>query len=206
MVPFTPEMWGVLAIWMLAVMSPGPAFLVLSQLAAGRSRSTALGASLGIALVAVTFAALTMGGLAVVIAKVGWLATALRIAGAFYLIYLGLSLFRNSGAQPTEAPPTSGGRDFAAGLRTGILTAAGNPKAIAFFMSLFVVALPHDLSLAAKLQLLASGFAIEMGWYALVSAVLSTPWVRRRYARARATIERVLGTALVLAGVRISGQ
>ena len=69
-----------------------------------------------------------------------------------------------------------------------------------------MVALPHDLSLAAKLQLLASGFAIEMGWYALVSAVLSTPWVRRQYARARSTIERVLGTALVLAGVRISGQ
>jgi len=206
MVPFTPEMWGVLAIWILAVMSPGPAFLVLSQLAAGRSRSTAFGASLGIAVVAVAFAALTMCGLAVVVAEVGWLAAALRIAGAFYLIYLGLSLFRNSGAPPSEAAPAAAGRDFAAGLRTGMLTAAGNPKAIAFFLSLFVVALPHDLSLAAKLELLASGFAIEMGWYALVGAVLSTPWVRRQYARARATIERVLGSALVLAGVRMSGQ
>ena len=69
-----------------------------------------------------------------------------------------------------------------------------------------MVALPHDLSRAAKLEVLASGFAIEMGWYALVGAVLSTPWVRRQYSRARATIERVLGAALVLAGVRMSGQ
>ena len=206
MVAFTPEMFGVLAIWTLAVMSPGPAFLVLSQLAAGRSRTTAFGASLGIALVAVTFAALTMCGLAVIVAKVGWLVTALRIAGAFYLIYLGLSLFRNSGEPHAAGEPPSSARAFLAGLRTGILTAAGNPKAIAFFLSLFVVALPHDLTNAAKIELLVSGFVIEVVWYALVGTVLSTPWVRGKYARARSTIERVLGSALVLAGVRMSGQ
>ena len=206
MVPFTPEMWGVLAIWLLAVMSPGPAFLVLSQLAAGRSRATAAGASLGIAIVATTFAALTMGGLAVVVAQVGWLASALRIAGAFYLIYLGLTLFKESGGESHATREASGGRDFAAGLRTGMLTAASNPKAIAFFLSLFVVALPHDLSFAAKAELLAAGFTIEIGWYALLATVLSTPWVRLRYARARATLERILGSALVLAGVRMSSE
>ena len=206
MVPFTPEMWGVLAIWLLAVMSPGPAFLVLSQLAAGRSRATAAGASLGIAIVATTFAALTMCGLAVVVAEVGWLASALRIAGAFYLIYLGLTLFKESGGQSSAVGEASGGRDFVAGLRTGMLTAASNPKGIAFFLSLFVVALPHDLSLAAKVELLLAGFSIEMGWYALLGTVLSAPWVRLRYARARATIERVLGSALVLAGVKMSGE
>jgi hypothetical protein len=57
-------------------------FLVLSQLATARSRSSrscAFGGALGIALVAVTFTALTMGGLAVVIAEVGWLGTMLRM-------------------------------------------------------------------------------------------------------------------------------
>jgi len=206
MVPFTPEMWGVLAIWTLAIMSPGPAFLVLSQLAAGRSRSAAFGASLGIAIVAVSFAALTMGGLAVVVARVGWLASALRIAGAFYLIYLGLSIFRSSGEGESPREGVSERADFRAGVRTGMLTAASNPKAIAFFLSLFVVALPHDLSLAAKLELLAAGFVVEVAWYALVGTVLSTSWVRSRYAKARATIERVLGSALVLAGVKMSGE
>jgi len=50
------------------------------------------------------------------------------------------------------------------------------------------------------------GFSIEMGWYALLGTVLSTPWVRQRYARGRATLERILGSALVLAGVRMSGD
>jgi len=45
-----------------------------------------------------------------------------------------------------------------------------------------------------------------MCWYVVVASVLSTKWVRKQYARARATIDRVLGSALVLAGVRMSGQ
>ncbi len=206
MVPFSPEMLGVLAIWALAVVSPGPAFLVLSQVAAGRSRTAAMGVSLGIAIVAVTYAALTMYGLAVVVAQVGWLAAALRIAGALYLIYLGLSLFRAGGEAQTEPAQTQGSAHFLSGVRTGLLTAAGNPKAIAFFLSLFAAVLPHDLTPAAKIELLTAGFAIEMSWYVLVASVLSTRWVRKQYSKARATIDRVLGSALVLAGVRMSGQ
>src|SRR5262245_47456969 len=137
------DLLGVLAIWLLAVVSPGPAFLVLSQLAAGRSRAAALGAALGIALGAVLFAALTMWGLAVVVTQIAWLGTLLRVAGAVYLVYLGLGLFHAASAERSEAPaPRERGADEAAGLRIGLITALTNPKAIAFFLSLFAVALP----------------------------------------------------------------
>jgi threonine/homoserine/homoserine lactone efflux protein len=192
------------AIWLLAVVSPGPAFLVLSQLAIGRSRSAAFGASLGIALGAILFAALTLWGFTVVVTQVAWLGTALRIAGAVYLVYLGLALFHAAAEGEADAaarPATEG--DFRAGLRIGLLTALTNPKAIAFFLSLFAVALPPDMTTGAKLMLLAAGFAIELGWYFLVACVLSTGWPRRMYARARRTIDRVLGAVLLLAGVRI---
>jgi threonine efflux protein len=198
------DLAGVLAIWLLAVVSPGPAFLVLSQLAAGRSRAAGLGAALGIALGAILFATLTMWGLGVLVTKIAWLGNALRIAGAIYLIYLGLSLFHGaSQPAPESTPVAAGGKDALAGLRIGLLTALTNPKAIAFFLSLFAVALPPDLPLAAKLTLLAAGFSIELGWYVLVAFALSTGWLRTRYARARTTIDRVLGAVLLLLGVRL---
>lgn len=195
---------GVLAVWLLAVVSPGPAFLVLSQLAAGRSRAAALGAALGIALGASLFATLTLWGLAVVVTQIAWLGTALRLAGALYLVYLGLALFQSSTAEaPPAAPESRGGADFLDGLRIGTLTAITNPKAIAFFLSLFAVALPPSLTLSGKLVLLASGFLIEIGWYVAVALVLSTGRLRALYARARKGIERFLGAALVLLGVRM---
>ena len=201
---FAPHLAGLLAIWLLAVVSPGPAFLVLSQLAAGRSRAAALGAALGIATGAILFAALTLWGLGVLITQIAWLGTALRVAGAVYLIYLGLSLFHAASTEAGEAAvPVPPGRDALAGLRIGLLTALTNPKAIAFFLSLFAVALPPHLAAADKDVLLACGFAIELGWYLLVACALSTGWPRRLYARARRTIDRLLGAVLLLLGVRL---
>ena len=201
---FPPEILGVLAIWLLAVVSPGPAFLVLSQLAAGRSRAAALGAALGIALGALLFASLTMFGLAVVVTQIAWLGTALRVAGAIYLVYLGLSIFA-AAATPSVSPEEGASRagDARAGVRIGLLTALTNPKAIAFFLSLFAVALPPHLSAEGQVALLAGGFTIEIAWYVLVALTLSTQRLRALYARARKTIDRVLGSALLLLGVRL---
>lgn len=201
---FAPHLAGLLAIWMLAVVSPGPAFLVLSQLAAARSRAAALGAALGIATGAILFAALTLWGLGVLVTQIAWLGTALRIAGAVYLIYLGMAMFNAAAHEPAEsAVPVPAGRDALAGLRIGLLTALTNPKAIAFFLSLFAVALPPDLTAADKVLLLACGFAIELGWYVLVAFALSSGALRRLYRRARKPIDRVLGAALLLLGVRL---
>lgn len=201
---FAPHLAGLLAIWMLAVVSPGPAFLVLSQLAAGRSRAAALGAALGIATGAIVFAALTLWGLGVLITQIAWLGAALRVAGAIYLVYLGLSLFHAAAAEDAETrAPVPPGRDAVAGLRIGLLTALTNPKAIAFFLSLFAVALPPQLATGDKVLLLGCGFAIELGWYVLVAFALSSATLQRLYRRARKPIDRVLGAALLLLGVRL---
>jgi threonine efflux protein len=198
------ELAGLLGIWLLAVVSPGPAFLVLSQLAIGRSRSAAFGAALGIALGAILYAALTLWGFTVVVSQIAWLGTALRIAGAVYLVYLGLSLFHAAAEGDAAEPQAKSAKgDAIAGLRIGLLTALTNPKAIAFFLSLFAVALPPHLSTGDKLLLLGTGFGIELGWYVLVACTLSSGGPRRLYARARRTIDRVLGAVLLLAGVRI---
>jgi threonine/homoserine/homoserine lactone efflux protein len=195
---------GVLAIWFLAVVSPGPAFLVVSQTAAGRSRRAALGVSLGIATGAILYATLTLMGLAVMITRISWLGYALRFVGAAYLIYLGITLWRaprgDIGGEAIE------GATLAKGFRTGLLTALTNPKGIAFFLSLFAVALPHDLTATQSVLLLSSGFAIELGWYVLVSLAFSTSQLRAGYLRARKAIERVLGSALVLLGLRLGTE
>ena len=196
-----------LAIWLLAIVSPGPAFLVVSQSAVGRSRPTAFGVALGISVGTTIYAALTLWGFTTLVTQISWLGTVMRVAGALYLVYLGLSLFQGAGdaadAKPAGAPAERGRADAHAGFRLGMLTALTNPKAIAFYLSLFAVALPPSMTDGAKLALLAAGFSLEIGWYSLVAFVLSTGGPRRLYNRARRTIDRVLGAVLLLAGVRI---
>jgi threonine/homoserine/homoserine lactone efflux protein len=198
-----PEIAGLLAIWLLAIVSPGPAFLVVSQAAVGRSRPTALGVALGISVGTTIYAALTLWGFTALVTQISWMGTVMRLVGAVYLVYLGLALFHGTSApaEPELATPTSA--DARAGFRLGMLTALTNPKAIAFYLSLFAVALPPDMPHAAKVILLAAGFSLEIAWYALVALALSTGGPRRLYARAKRTIDRVLGAALLLIGVRL---
>ena len=138
-----------------------------------------------------------------VVTRIAWLGYALRFAGAAYLIYLGITLLRAQHRGGDAASKAIGGTTLAKGFRTGLLTALTNPKGIAFFLSLFAVALPHDLTNGQRAFLLSGGFVIELTWYTLVSFAFSTSALRALYLRARTLIERVLGSALVLLGLRL---
>jgi threonine/homoserine/homoserine lactone efflux protein len=85
-----------------------------------------LGAQLGLAVMI----AIVAIGLASLIAAVGWWFDWLRLAGAAYLIWLGVKLFRSSGAlgaSGTIAAPRGG---F---VWQGFLVLMSNPKALFFF-------------------------------------------------------------------------
>jgi threonine/homoserine/homoserine lactone efflux protein len=114
-------------------------------------------------------------------------------------------LWRSHGGAAAEIPAPPG-RDALHGVRVGFLTGLTNPKAIAFFLSLFAVALPPDLTASGKALLLAAGFGIELGWYVLVALALSTRRLREAYARLRTAIDRVLGSALIALGIRLGAQ
>ena len=72
------------------------------------------------------------------------LSTAVRLAGAAYLIYVGAQLlwaaWRGEASHERAATP----RSVAGALRHGLLTNLANPKALALFGSLFAVLVPSD--------------------------------------------------------------
>lgn len=98
--------FGATLIWLAAVISPGPNFLVVSRLALSRSRTSAIGATLGIAAGSVIYAALTLFGLSVLILRFAWLGDTIRVAGGAYLVWLGIQAWR---ATPEDLQPAAAG-------------------------------------------------------------------------------------------------
>ena len=97
-------------------------------------------------------------------------------------------------------------RAFRRGLRLGALVNLSNPKGIAFFVSLYAVAVPPDTAPWAKGTILAASFALEIGWYGLAIVVLSTGRARRVYDRCGAWIERAIGGLLIAFGIRLATE
>jgi threonine/homoserine/homoserine lactone efflux protein len=194
-----------LAVYLAVVVAPGPNFLVVTRLAAGRSRMAGMAAALGIAVGATTYAVATMVGLAAVLDRVGWLARGIQVAGGCYLVYLGLSAWRRRAAEANGHPVDARRRtEQVAGLRSGVLVSLSNPKAIAFFVGLYAAMIPADASAAVRLAILAGGFVIEVGWYSAVALALSLSAPRRVYRRVERVIERVVGSVLALLGARLA--
>jgi threonine/homoserine/homoserine lactone efflux protein len=187
-----------LAVSAIVVVTPGVdmALVTKNALLHGRSaaRATALGVNLGIFLWTLAAAL----GLAAVIAASAVAFTAIKLAGALYLVYLGLrALFGSHEATITPV----GGSAFRQGLASNLL----NPKIAVFFTSL----LPQfvDAAHARPQDLLLLGVLFNwlgVVWlltYAELAARGRDVLVRPRVKR---TLDRLSGVALLALGFRLA--
>ena len=197
----------VMALYVAAIITPGPSFLFMSRLSLQGRRVEGAGATVGIAFATTVYALMAMTGLAVLLDQARWLARGVQIFGGLYLIYLGIQAWRSSSDGPdTLAAKLNLGhdrRDFWSGFRLGALVAWSNPKSVLFFVSLYAAAIPIDASVATKGAILAGGTSLELLWNTMVVVVLSGQRASRVYRRATKGIERVIGTVLAYFGARL---
>ena len=188
---------------LLGCLSPGPNFLVVTSRTLNGSRQAGVLAGLGVALASLTWASLTIAGLALVLQHAAWLLTALRLTGAAYLIYIGVRTILGArrpvpaqGAAWSRTPPWQD-------VWTGFLTSMTNPKAAAFFGSLFVVTLPVGAPPWVYGLTLAIVTALSAAWHCGLALFFSLGPVQAAYRRSKATVSAVMGSVLVLLGIRL---
>jgi threonine/homoserine/homoserine lactone efflux protein len=180
---------------MLAI--PGPTILLVIGQSLGAGRGRALPLVAGVALGDLTAMTLSLAGLGALLATSATAFTVLKWAGAAYLIWLGVKLWR-APVEAAAAPPLTARRAF----RDAYVVTALNPKSIAFFVAFvpqFVTPgapfLPQAVILVASFVTLAALNALA---YALLAGRLSgavaRPAVRRGF-------NRVGGGMLIGAGV-----
>jgi threonine/homoserine/homoserine lactone efflux protein len=195
-----------LGIYAAVVVSPGPNFALISRLAIAGHRSSAIGATFGLAGAATLYAILTMTGLALVLTRIGWLASLIQIAGGCYLVYLGVKAWLASAPATSTQDRVAAPSGALRGVRMGLIVNLSNPKGIAFFIGLYAVAVPPETAGWAKLAILAGGFSLEVIWYGLVTVLLSTRPAQAAYDRFGLWIERAIGTVLAAFGLRLISE
>jgi threonine/homoserine/homoserine lactone efflux protein len=184
---------------LLAAMAvPGPALLyaLRQSVAGGFWTGTATGAGLGLMAALWTGAALL--GLNAVFALVPWAYLLLKSAGALYLIWIAIQLWRDA-RKPVADSARPGARAFLGGLLINL----ANPKSVLFAGAVLVVIFPPELSLAAKALIVANHFAVEVTVYALFAACLSSAPARAGYLRLKPLIDRAASVILGALGLRL---
>jgi threonine/homoserine/homoserine lactone efflux protein len=201
------------AIAAVVIVTPGPdtALTIRNTLVGGRRSGvfTAVGVSAGQA--AWTLA--TSAGIAALLAASRPAFTAVKLAGAAYLVYLGIqalysALARRGAAGPAVGVDSAGSRLPARpALRQGLISNLGNPKMAAFFPALLPQFAPPGRG--AFLILLALGFtfsAMTLVWLSAYAFAVAKAGNILRRARVQRGLEAVTGAALLALGLRLATE
>jgi len=190
------ELWlGFALASAIAVAIPGPVVIfVLGRAAAGGWR-TAMPTVAGVVLGDAVAMSLSLLGLGAVLAASALAFSLLKWAGAGYLIWLGVRLWRAEVAVPVEMPA---GRAF----RDAFIVTVLNPKSIGFFVAFIPQFLDGDVAYGPQALVMLVSFvaigAVNVMAYAALAARLRDQ-VRRPVVRA--WFNRAGGTALIGAGL-----
>jgi threonine/homoserine/homoserine lactone efflux protein len=186
---------------LLAVISPGPSFLITARTAVAQSRFDGFKVALGLGAGTLVWSSITILGLNVIFHAVPGLLTAMKILGALFLIWIAYQTFRHA-ADPM-ALDAAKGQAAAQPFMRGFWTQMANPKVMAFFGSIFFAMLPAQASLWMQAALIAIFTFNEVWWYTVVSLFFGAGPVRRFYLKAKVWIDRIMGVFLGALGLRL---
>ena len=190
---------GVLA---LGVISPGPNFAIVTSTTMAVSRRAGVLTGLGLAVASFTWALLAVAGLGLLIAHAGWVYTAVRLAGAAYLIWIGAKMVLGA-RKPIQDPSGKPGVVGPAAAWKGFLVSMTNPKAVAFYGSIFAAMVPAHAPTWVHVTIVLISAGVSALWYCGLALLFSNGAVRRTFARGRSMIETTMGLFLIGLGCRM---
>jgi threonine/homoserine/homoserine lactone efflux protein len=192
----------------LLIVVPGPSVLFVIGRALSSGRRAALTSVVGNALGAFVIVVAVAFGVGALVAASAVAFTALKVAGAAYLVYLGVKAWRQRSSLPIAdaddvVPPRGGLRTMWEGFGVGV----ANPKTIVFFAAVLPQFVDPDQGHVAGQMLLlglifnAIALASDSVWG--LSASAARDWFGRS-PRRLAAVGRVGGLSMIGLGVSVA--
>lgn len=187
--------WMVVVLACLAgAVSPGPSLAVVMRHAVVSPQAgltSAWSHALGVAI----YASCAVSGVALIFTLHAWMALLVWGLAGVWLTYLGMLSWRER-ATAVELTPS-----HRAAARDGFGMALGNPKVMVFFLALFSVAVPQDVSNLGRVVAVLTAFAIDGLWYSVVTGVFQVTRIREPLRRHASVLARLSAGVLWLFGL-----
>jgi RhtB (resistance to homoserine/threonine) family protein len=198
------ELIAVALFTILAVISPGADFAMVTRSSYAQGRKAGLAAAVGIALGVQVHVLYTVLGIAVIISQSPSLFLFMKVVGAGYLIYLGYKSLTNTTRIRLDGIGQNTGASLWAALRTGFLTNALNPKTMLFVISAYTQVVQPGSPLALDFAYGAFMSFAHWVWFSLVAVFFSSTALRKAMIERQRLVDRVIGLALIGLGLAVA--
>jgi threonine/homoserine/homoserine lactone efflux protein len=197
------SVWGLLVVSLGMTVVPGIDTAMVLRMTLKGGRADGLKTAAGCATGLFVHAAFVAVGLAALIAASATAYHVVRIAGAVFLVVIGVAAIIRPAHRVTPRPILNG-RPFVVGLLTNL----GNPKALLFFLSVLPQFLPASTAAALPTALALATIPVTCSFaglalWAILSGRLRT---QLQTPKARRIQERIMGSVLVTLGIRVAAH
>ncbi len=192
----------------LALLSPGPDFVLIVKSAIKNGGKKSIGVAAGISSANALYIALCLIGVGSILAKSATVLIVLKVMGGLFLIYLAIQALRAKKDSYKELAlvetndrqsDTTWLSEFITGFMSGIL----NPKNLLFYLSLFTVVLTKDINLSFKMTLGIWMTTVVFFWDVAIIYLLSTSRVQSKFSKVAYYIDKLTGAILGMIGFSI---
>ena len=200
------ELLAVAVITILAVISPGADFAMVTRNSLLHGRRAGVLCALGIALGVQVHVFYTMFGVGLLIAHAPTLLHGIKLVGAAYLVWIGWKTLSAKALPSGEATAHGVGTptlSTLAALRMGFLTNALNPKTTLFVVSTYTQVVHAGTPLVAQFGYGVFMSAAHAAWFALVATVFASGTLRRSLLARQRIVDRVIGVILIGLGLAL---
>jgi threonine/homoserine/homoserine lactone efflux protein len=196
-----------LGVSILVIVTPGPDTALTIRNSVRGGRLGGIGTALGVSTGQLIWDLATSIGLVAVLLASEPVFRAVRLAGALYLIWLGLQSLRAAWTPGSRPPGEISGAPLSAraAFVQGIVNNLGNPKMAVFFASVLPQFTAPGPGMGSALVLLGFVFSVmTLGWLTTYAVVIATAGRLLRISRLQRSIEAVSGVVLVGLGARVA--
>jgi len=189
----------------LALLSPGPDFLMIIKNSLQYSRRTGIFTAIGLGGGIAVHISYCLAGFAVIVSQSILVFNILKFLGAAYLIYIGFqAFFAQLSDINIENEKHKKDISVMQALKIGFLTNVLNPKATLFFMSLFSLFIPVDTPNVILVILSILMISMTIIWFILVAIFFTQPKVQKTFNKFQSDFNKLFGGLLIALGVKIA--
>lgn len=183
----------------VAILSPGPGVIAVSQSAFAMGRARALPYGWGLAVGASLWCLFALLGLTVLFRVLPWTFVVLKVLGGAYLVWIAWKMWVHA---PHPLPDPAEKR-HGAGFWGGLVLNLSNPKPALFYSAVLLSIFPAALDVFDKLVVYAVALSVELGFYTALATLMALPLLRRRYYAAKFWIDRIAAGLIGLLGISL---
>lgn len=204
-VPFLPDLALILSVFLVGVASPGPATLMIVNVAAGQGRKPAAVLAAGIVLGSLFWGSVAALGFVAALKSSAAFFTVMKTAGGIYLLFLAFKALRSAwkGGQVDSGAMLQARTPLYVQFSRGVLLHITNPKAPLVWMATLSVGTVQDAPPAFLLLAVSACSVAAILVFLGYALLFSTQRAADFYRAVRRPFDLVMGMLFGAAGLRI---